>query len=152
MSNINHPVFYATVMLVAGLGIPVMAALNAGLGVRLQNPLLASTILFFVAITTAVGALLVFQGIPEKIAFSTVPFYFYLGGLCVVFYVFSVTWIVPKFGVGNAVAFVLLGQLVSMAIIDHFSLLGAPSHPMSTARFSGIALMALGVFMAVRRD
>jgi transporter family-2 protein len=139
-------------MLIAGLGIPVMAALNAGLGVRLQNPTLASTILFVVAIISAVGSLLVFQGVPESKPFSTVPVYFYLGGLCVVFYVFSVTWIVPKFGVGNAVAFVLLGQLFSMAAIDHFSLLGAPPHPLSIKRFFGLLLMALGVFMAVRRD
>jgi transporter family-2 protein len=60
------------------------------------------------------------------------------------------TWIAPKFGVGNAVAFVLLGQIISMAIIDHFSLLGAAYHPISGQRFVGIALMAIGVFMSVR--
>lgn len=50
MNSMNHPVFYALVMLIAGLGIPVMAALNAGLGAKLENPMLASTVLFVVAI------------------------------------------------------------------------------------------------------
>ena len=60
------------------------------------------------------------------------------------------TWIASKFGVGNAVTFVLLGQIISMTIIDHFSLLGSAYHPISEQRFIGIALMAIGVLMSVR--
>mgnify|MGYP003387168943 CR=1 FL=1 len=151
MSNINHPIFYALVMLVAGLGIPVMATLNAGLGARLENPMLASTVLFVVAIVAAVTSLLVFQGVPKAPFANSVPIHFYLGGFFVVFYVLSITWIAPKFGVGNAVAFVLLGQIISMAIIDHYRLMGAMHHPISIQRFSGLVLMAVGVFLAVRR-
>ena len=81
---------------------------------------------------------------------SSIPFYYYLGGLFVVFYVLGMTWIAPNFGVGNAVAFVLLGKISSMAIIDHFSLLGAVYHPISAQRFVGITLMAIGVLMSIR--
>ena len=151
MSNINHPIFYALVMLIAGLGIPVMATLNAGLGARLENPMLASTVLFVVAIVAAIASLLVFQGVPKAPFANSVPIHFYLGGFFVVFYVLSITWIAPKFGVGNAVAFVLLGQIISMAIIDHYRLMGAMHHPISIQRFSGLVLMAVGVFLAVRR-
>jgi transporter family-2 protein len=49
----------------------------------------------------------------------------------VAFYVLSITWIAPTFGVGNAVFFVLLGQLVSAAMIDHFGLFGAQVTPVS---------------------
>jgi transporter family-2 protein len=48
----------------------------------------------------------------------------------VAFYVLSITYIAPTFGVGNAVFFVLLGQLVSAAIIDHFGLFGAQVKPL----------------------
>lgn len=152
MNTVNHPVLYAAVMLTAGLGIPVMASLNAGLGARLNNPMLASTILFVVAIVAAIGGLLAVQGVPKTLISTAIPIHFYLGGLCVVFYVFAVTWIVPKFGVGNAIAFVLLGQLISMATIDHFGLLGAPQFRVSWPRFGGLLLMAVGVFFAVRRS
>jgi len=53
--------------------------------------------------------------------------------------------------VGNAVSFVLLGQVVSMAVIDHFRLLGAPYNPVNLIRFVGLVLMVIGVFLAVRR-
>jgi transporter family-2 protein len=49
----------------------------------------------------------------------------------VAFYVLTITWIAPTFGIGNAVFFVLLGQLVSAALIDHFGLFGAQVTPVS---------------------
>lgn len=74
-----------------------------------------------------------------------------MGGAFVAFYVLSITWVAPKFGVGNAVAFVLLGQIISMATIDQFGLLGAPIRLITVTRFAGLLLMSLGVFLAVRR-
>ena len=53
----------------------------------------------------------------------------------------------PRFGVGNAVFFVLLGQLISAAAIDHFGLFGAQISPLSLTRAAGIGLMAAGVFV-----
>ena len=42
--------------------------------------------------------------IPNLVVERSIPFYSYLGGLFVVFYVLGMTWIAPKFGVGYAVA------------------------------------------------
>ena len=50
------------------------------------------------------------------------------------FYTFSATFITPKIGVGNVVAFVLLGQLCALAVIDHFGLMGAPQFSMTSKR------------------
>jgi transporter family-2 protein len=47
--------------------------------------------------------------IPNLVVESSIPFYYYLGGFFVVSYVLCMTWVAPKIGVGNAVAFVLLG-------------------------------------------
>ena len=68
-----------------------------------------------------------------------------MAGVLIAFYVLSVTYIAPTFGVGNAVFFVLLGQLVAAAAIDHFGLFGAQVTPLSATRAAGIALMAAGV-------
>jgi transporter family-2 protein len=75
------------------------------------------------------------------------PKHLFLAGLLVAFYVLSVTWVAPRFGVGNAVFFVLLGQLASAALIDHFGLFGARVSPLSLTRAGGIALMASGVWL-----
>lgn len=151
MSGLNHPIFYATFMLVVGLGISVFAALNGDLGARLQDPVLAAIIALLVGIVACMGVMFLSGRMPSLATETSIPFYSYLGGLFVVFYVLGITWIAPKFGVGNAVAFVLLGQIISMAIIDHFSLLSASYHPISIQRFVGLLLMAIGVFLSVRR-
>lgn len=148
-----NQLFFSCLMLAAGLGIPVMAALSATLGSRYGSPAFAASVLFLVAVSVSVGFLFLVEGglRPFPKTSAQVPFYFYLGGVFVAFYVLSVTWVAPQFGVGNAVAFVLLGQLISMATIDQFGLLGAPVHALTVQRSVGLMLMAVGVLLAVRR-
>jgi len=138
-------------MLVAGLGIPIMAALNGELGAKLQNPALAASILFAVGLMLSLVFLLFVHGIPVSIYLRPTPWYFYLGGFFVVFYILSITWVAPRIGVGNAISFVLLGQLIAMSIIDHFGLMGAARYSLSLQRGIGLALMAIGVVWVVRR-
>mgnify|MGYP000029406320 CR=1 FL=1 len=71
----------------------------------------------------------------------------YGAAMLVAFYILSITFVAPRFGVGNAVFFVLLGQLASAAAIDHFGLFGATVSPLSLTRAAGIGLMAAGVFV-----
>ena len=137
---------YALVMLVAGIGIPILAALNAALGVRLGSPVAAAAILFVVALSSTL-IVLAMDRPSAVLGATTAPKHLFLAGCLVAFYVLSITFVAPRFGVGNAVFFVLLGQLVSAAAIDHFGLFGAQVSPLSLTRAGGIALMAAGVFV-----
>ncbi len=141
---------YATVMLAAGIGIPVLAALNAQLGNRIGSPAAAATVLFIVALCATAATLLLTTGAAALANVSAQPKYLLLGGFLVAFYVLSVTWIAPRFGVGNAVFCVLLGQMLAASVIDHFGLFGAIVRPMSLMRASGIGFMALGVLLIQR--
>ncbi|HWA23269.1 MAG TPA: DMT family transporter [Caulobacterales bacterium] len=138
---------FAVLMTFAGVGIPIMAALNSGLGMRVGNPWAATFILFVVG-GVASGALLAINGLP-KAPFGAPPV-FYAGGLLVAFYALSVTWAAPRIGVGNAVFFVLLGQIVAATAIDHFGLFGAVRSAITAQRAAGIAFMLVGVFLARR--
>ncbi len=151
MASTAQTLFYAVVMLVVGLGIPMFAALNGGLASRLQNPMLASSIALLAAIFVIVSALLLTEGVPRLKFDPSIPLWFYFGGVFVAIYILGMTWIAPRFGVGNAVAFVLLGQLISMALIDHFAWFGAAHYPITLNRVIGLFLMTAGVFLAVRR-
>jgi len=140
---------FASIMLLTGVGIPLMAALNAGLGQRIGSPTTAVFILCCFTMLLS-GTIMLLMGLPEKRAVFSAPIHFYLGGFFFVFYILSVTVIAPKFGLGNAVFFVLLGQLISAAAIDHFGLLNLPIKEISWNRAVGLVLMSLGVFMAVK--
>lgn len=137
---------YAMIMLAAGIGIPLLAALNAALGRFIGSPAAAAAILFAVALLVA-GLAALLTG-PQAVARAAgAPRHLFLGGVLVAFYVLSITYIAPHFGVGNAVFFVLLGQLVSTAAIDHWGLFGAQVHPLNLTRTAGIALMGIGVWV-----
>lgn len=140
---------YGAIMLAAGIGIPVLAALNAQLGARIGSPAAAASCLFLVAFIAAGVATLV-TGPSALAAAPAQPKHLYLAGLLVAFYVLSITYVAPHFGVGNAVFFVLLGQLISAALIDHFGLFGARVSPVSLMRALGIAMMAIGVLLTQR--
>lgn len=139
---------YGAIMLAAGIGIPVLAALNAQLGHRIGSPASAAVVLFAVAFCAAVAVMLATGGAGALAAVPGQPPRLFLAGLLVAFYVLSVTWVAPLFGLGNAILFVLLGQLGSAAVIDQFGLMGAMVREMTPLRGLGLALMAAGVFLA----
>jgi len=137
---------YAVIMLIAGMGIPTLAALNAALGQHIGSPSAAAVILFLVAMMVASTVLLI-TGPAEVLKAADAPKHLFLGGVLVAFYVLSITYIAPHFGVGNAVFFVLIGQMISAALIDHFGLFGAQVSPLSLTRAAGLSLMAVGVWV-----
>ncbi len=151
MNAAPHPataLLLALMMLVAGIGIPVMATLNAGLGQRLASPVAASAVLFAVAFTL-VMAVLVGAGRPPAVAsFTGVSWIYYAGGFFTVFYILAITYAGPKIGIGNAVFFVLLGQMIAATVIDHFGLWGAIVTPVTARRIVGLIVMTIGVYLA----
>ncbi len=137
---------YALIMLAAGIGIPTLAALNSALGRFMGSPAAAAAILFSVALL--ITAVVTIVTGPQALARAVdAPKHLFLGGALVAFYVLSITYIAPSFGVGNAVFFVLIGQLISTAAIDHYGLFGAQITPLNLTRAGGIALMGIGVWV-----
>lgn len=148
----NTTVVYSSLMLLAGLGIPVMAAFNGALGSKLQSPALAACVLFAIGFLISVTYRLVTEGFPTSTNINAAPWYLYLGGFFVAFYILTITWVAPRFGVSNAVSFVLLGQLIAMSLIDHHGLVGAVQYPLNPQRFVGLVLMAAGALLVVNRS
>ncbi|WP_262694391.1 DMT family transporter [Kordiimonas aquimaris] len=141
---------FTVLMFVAGIGIPVMAAMNAGLGVRIASPVGAVFILSGIAVIVS-GTAMLFVGVPEWAAVFSAPPKYYFGGLFFLFYILSVTVAAPRIGLGNAVFYVLLGQLVAAAVIDHYGILSAAVSEITPRRVLGLVVMAVGVFLA-RKD
>ena len=137
---------FATIMLLAGIGIPIMAAMTSSLGKHLNSPVAASAFAFFMALCIALLALTITDKSFVK-QIPSAPKYLFVAGAFIAFYVLSISFVAPHFGVGNAIFFVLLGQLLSAALIDHYGLFGAQINQLSTMRFSGIAVMVFGVWL-----
>ena len=112
-SATNFPAI-AMLMFATGIGIPVLATWSGGVGQALGSPAAATLVIFAVGLVLS-GVVLAVAGVPAAPAFGRVPVYFYSAAALMVFYILSITWAGPRIGIGNAVFFVLLGQLVAAA-------------------------------------
>ena len=139
---------YAATMLAAGIGIPILAALNAQLGQRIGSPVGAASVLFLVACAASLALAALTGNLPRTATLAVQPPHLFLGGLLVAFYVLSITFVAPRFGVGNAILCVLMGQMMSAAVIDHFALFGAERHALGGLRALGLTFMAAGLLLA----
>ena len=137
----------AALMFATGIGIPIFAAFNSALGQQLHGVVAANAVAFAVGLIVTL-AIMTVVGFPPAEAFTFERPWIWTGAVFVLFYGISITFAAPRIGVGNAVFFVLLGQLAAAAAIDHFGLWGAMKSTLTVKRAVGLAVMALGVYLA----
>jgi transporter family-2 protein len=141
----------SSLALAVGALIPVQAATNAALSKSLGSVFYASLVLFGVGFAVVAAYLAVKRMAPPSFAaFQSAPGYGYLGGFIVASYVLSITYLAPRLGVGNAICFIVTGQIVSAVLIDHFGLFGADVQTINWPRSLGVVLMIAGLFLARR--
>lgn len=138
---------YALLASLAGAFIPVMGAINASLGQTISSTYYASLILTGIGFAAVLVAILVLN-VPAPQNFQQTSIHQYSSGLIVAFYVLSITFLMPKFGVGNSIFFVIVAQVISAAVIDHFGLLGAEAHLIDLKRGIGIIFLLIGIYIA----
>jgi bacterial/archaeal transporter family-2 protein len=129
----------------AGALIPVMAALQGTMGRSLQSPFHAALIGVGIAfVTVGIVFAVMRPATPPMELFAAAPKLAWLAGLAMAFYALTVTFLTPKFGVGNVVMCVVVAQLVMSSLIDQFGLFGAPVHAVDLKRAAGLVLLAGG--------
>ncbi|HVS24251.1 MAG TPA: DMT family transporter [Gammaproteobacteria bacterium] len=138
---------------VSGALIPVQAASNAALSRVIHGnvPFAALTLFVVAALATAVAIAALGQGVPAVAELRDAPWWSYSGGLIVAFYVFTITFLSPRLGVGTSIALIVTGQVLAALTIDHFGLMRSLQISLTPVRLAGAALMIVGAFLALRR-
>ena len=136
---------FASWSFLAGVGIPLIGVLNGGVARSLGNPFAATAIMFAVALLGAAAITLPLYGAPGFGQLRGAPVFGYGAGLLICFYALSATVIMPRFGAASFVAFILVAQLVTSAMIDQFGLFGMPRRPVDAMRLAGLAAIAIGI-------
>jgi transporter family-2 protein len=130
----------------AGALVPVMGIINGGLSRSLSSVTGAALVLFGIGFALAAITYLVLPGAtPAARAWTGAEPWQYFGGAIVVFYVLTVSHLVPRFGVGNTILFAVCAQIITSALIDQFGLLGAEVRPINWLRATGIIVIIVGL-------
>lgn len=131
----------------AGAGIPLIGVLNSGMARTIGNPFGATAVMFAVACLAALALALPFYGVAGLARVGSAPLSSYGAGLLIGFYALSATVIIPRFGAGNFVAFILAAQLVTAAAIDQFGLFGMARQPATALKLGGLLLIVGGIVL-----
>jgi transporter family-2 protein len=134
-----------------GIGLVLQVGMNSTLRSILGSPILAALISFVVGSV----ALACFLGVlrtplPERAQLAAVPAWAWLGGILGAFYVASSVIVGPRLGAATLLALVVLGQLGTSLVVDHFGWLGFAQHPLTLMRLAGAALLFGGVLLITR--
>ena len=79
------------------------------------------------------------------------PWWMLLGGVMGLLIVFTVTFAGPRIGVAATVGILIAGQLVMGAAIDRWGLFGSERIPLHWPRLIGLALLAAGAALSLRK-
>ena len=138
---------FAVWTFVAGAGIPLIGVLNSGIGRTVGNPVSATAIMFAIALIGTVSIALPLYGVPTVQQMQAAPVISYGGGLLIAFYALSATVIIPRFGAASFVAFILIAQLLTSALVDHYGLLRMARRPLDGARLAGLLTIVAGIMI-----
>ena len=136
---------FAVWTLLAGAGIPLIGVLNSGVARGVGNPYAATAIMFAIAMVAALGVALPFYGLPTAAQLGSAPPTGYAAGLLIGFYALSATIIIPRFGAASFVAFILIAQLFTSALVDQFGLFGMARRPIDPTKLIGLTVIAAGI-------
>jgi bacterial/archaeal transporter family-2 protein len=79
------------------------------------------------------------------------PWWMLTGAFMSILIVFTVTYAGPRIGVAATVGILIAGQLVAGAAIDRFGLFGSQRIGLHWPRLLGIALLAVGAALSLRK-
>jgi transporter family-2 protein len=136
-------------VLLVGAAVALQSIVNSGLAQRIGSPVAASAISFWVG-TIALTIIAAAMGLigPTIAAAREASFGWWIGGgLLGAMFVVVVTLTVPRLGVAATIAFVIAGQLLCAALLDHFGALGVPVQPLSLPRIAGIVTLFVGAML-----
>ena len=138
---------YLIIALAAGVALATQSAINTQLAKAMSGEAVIATFISF-----AVGTLVLFFIAWVKTDLwgnlSTVPsqpWWKLIGGILGAVVVFTTVLLAPKLGITAMLFFIIVGQLITAATIDHVGLIGMPIREVNITKFIGLIIVAFGL-------
>ena len=138
---------YLIIALAAGVALATQSAINTQLAKAMSGEAVIATFISF-----AVGTIVLFFIAWVKTDLwgnlSTVPsqpWWKLIGGILGAVVVFTTVLLAPKLGITAMLFFIIVGQLITAATIDHFGLIGMTIREVNITKFIGLIIVAFGL-------
>ena len=138
---------YLIIALAAGVALATQSAINTQLAKAMSGEAVIATFISF-----AVGTIVLFFIAWVKTdlwgnlsAIPSQPWWKLIGGILGAVVVFTTVLLAPKLGITAMLFFIIVGQLITAATIDHFGLIGMPIREVNITKFIGLIIVASGL-------
>jgi transporter family-2 protein len=148
MIGTHWPHFVAVAI---GAGLTFQIGMNAAFGRALGSPLFGALANFTIGLVVLVACVLLtgLRYVPGSAA--QVPAWAWFGGLFGAAYVAASTVLGPRIGAMALLGLVLVGQIGSSLLVDHYGLVGFPRVAVTPQRVLGAVLLLVGTLLVLRR-
>lgn len=144
----KETIMYMVLALFAGFVVTLQGPINTKLGTSLKSSNWAAFTTFIVGSVFYMLFLAVTkQSIPSVSSFKSAPFWSYAGGIFGALYVLLVVLVTPRLGVGSTTILLLLAQIATSMLIDHFDIFGLGIRQIDLSKSIGIILVILGAIL-----
>lgn len=134
---------------ISGSAMTFQGCINSELGEK-TGPFVMALIVQFVGLLTALALFLVTASWRHWGALSKVAWYSILGGGIIgVAIIIGVAYTIPKTGAALGISAILIAQLLTALMCDHFGLFTTTKTPLTWMRLVGTALMIVGARLLV---
>lgn len=135
----------------AGVALTVQVGANAAARGFLRGDAASAALVSFLVGSIALAGYVLASGgaWPQRSTWSAPPWVWSAGVLGAAYVLASIR-LGPRLGALAFFSLVILGQVVSSILVDHFGLLGFPRHPLSLARLLGALALLAGVLLINR--
>ncbi|MBO8169778.1 MAG: DMT family transporter [Thermoanaerobacteraceae bacterium] len=128
---------------IAGAAMAVQGSLNSVLGKTVGQ--IEATLVVHIIGTLVVVLLVLFKlGNGDLSKLNQAPWYVYLGGVINVLIIYGVVASIPRVGVALATTAIIVGQVSTALVIDHFGLFGLEKVCFTWYKCAGLILLAVG--------
>jgi transporter family-2 protein len=134
---------------ISGIAMAVQGTINSSLSQK-TSLLSATLIVHIIGTLVALITVLAWRTPILKYNWISVPWYLYLGGILSVLIVGLVAISIPKVGVCNATTAIIIGQVSTAVLIDHFGWFGMVRLAWTPSQLLGVALFAAGAKLLFR--
>jgi len=143
----NTEIFLMPAM--AGIAVAFQAGVNGALGKQIGT-IEASFTSFAVGIVFIFVAMMVF-GKGNILLVKNVPVWQLTGGILGAIYVMTSVLMVPKIGIGNVLMLLIIAQLSTSAVIDHFGIFTGIPIPINWKKIAALGLMFSALWLFYRK-
>ena len=142
--------FYPLIILCAGAMTALQPLINARLAEQLNHPVWASFISFLTGTLVLFCVGFLFSGRFLDLQMTGLKWWMFAGGFLGACFVTVGLLMVPKVGVATLIVFMIAGQLIGSALLDHYGVLSESVRPVNLQKLAGLAFAGLGAYLTLR--